>query len=258
MFMNKDFSDISGKVKENWNHYMCEFKKCFNDLKHKNTFYKQIPNLLTVFRVVGMIPVNVLFLTGNMIGGIVLLGILLLTDFFDGKIARKYGVDTKFGADLDAICDKIMTFGLIIPLIVECPLLIINLLLEASIATINVFGRLRGIDTRTLFSGKIKTWLLSVTLGLGYLTKFITDVHSLFVLFSLITVPSQVITTYDYIRYSFKEDKRINEDKFEEKIEMTNELTNEEKINELVKEKEFLLSSKKKVNNGIKVKKRNK
>lgn len=256
--MDKDFSEILDKVKENWNRYMNEFKNSFNDLKHKSTFYKQIPNLLTIFRVVGMIPVNIFFLTGNMILGILLLGILLLTDFFDGKIARKYGIATKFGADLDAVCDKIMTFGLIIPLIIECPLLIINLLLEASIATINVFGRLKGIDTKTLFNGKVKTWLLSLTLGLGYLAKFITDVHSLFVLFSLITIPSQVITTCDYVRYSFKEERKIKTEKNTDKVDINVELTKEEKINELVREKKFLMSMKQEVNNRVKVKKKNK
>ena len=254
--MSKDFNDISDKVKENWNNYVGEFKKCLNDLKNRETFYKQIPNLLTVFRVVGMIPFNILFLTGNMYAAIILLGVILLTDFFDGKIARKYGIATKFGADLDAICDKIMSFGLITPLIIESPLLIINLFLEISIASINFYRRIKGIDTKTLFSGKIKTWLLSITLGLGYLTKFITDVQSLFVLFSLVTIPAQVKTTCDYVKYSTLENKEKNEEFSNDEINTI--ITKEEQIEKMIREKEFLLSLNEKDNKNVKVKKRKK
>ena len=177
--MKNDFKKILATIKENWNYYMGEFKKCFEDLKHKDTFYKQIPNLLTASRAVGMIPVNILFLTGNMVSGMVLLGLLLSTD---GKIARKYGIVSKFGADLDAVCDKIMAIGLMLPLLFDMPLLIFNGLLEVIIASFNVMGRLEGIDTKTLFSGKVKTWFLSLTLALGYLAKFIPGCHILFAL----------------------------------------------------------------------------
>lgn len=241
--MKKDFKEILSTIKENWNNYMVEFKKCFEDLKHKETFYKQIPNLLTVSRAVGMIPVNILFLTGNMVPGMILLGLLLSTDFFDGKIARKYGIVSKFGADLDAVCDKIMAVGLMLPLLFDLPLLIFNGLLEVLIASFNVMGRLEGIDTKTLFSGKVKTWFLSLTLALGYLAKFIPGCKILFALSSLVTIPVQIETVLDYEKYinNAKKEQQEKETSEEEKID--NVVSNkQDKINELKKEKEFLLS----------------
>lgn len=256
--MKEEFDKILSKVKENWEHYKIEFKNCFNDLKSKDTFYKQIPNLLTASRAIGIIPVNILFLTGNMIPGMVLLGLLLSTDFIDGKIARKYGIVTKFGADLDAVCDKIMAIGLLIPLLFASPILIINLLLEVIISVINVSGRLKGIDTKTLFSGKVKTCFLSLTLGMGYLMKFIPTFYHAFILSSIITIPAQIKTILDYKKYVSAEEE-INEvinsqDRCNEPVLSDRE----QKIKDLQREKEFLLSTKNNVMDKPKVKKRKK
>lgn len=46
----------------------------------------------------------------------VLFIIASLTDFIDGKVARKYNMVTDFGKMLDAICDKILTNTLIVVL----------------------------------------------------------------------------------------------------------------------------------------------
>lgn len=251
--------ELLSTIKEKWNYYMEEFKNCFNDLKHKETFYKQIPNLLTASRAIGMIPVNILFLTGNMVPGIVLLGILLSTDFFDGKIARKYGIVSKFGADLDAICDKIMAIGLMIPLIFSSPILVLNILMEVIIASFNVMGRINGVDTKTLYSGKIKTWFLSLTLGLGYLAKFIPTCNPIFMLSSLVTIPIQIKTALDYKNYisNAKNMNSLNNDNDLEKNEY--KLSDRQKqINDLKREKEFLLSCKDKENKKEKIKKRKK
>ena len=257
--MKKDFKKILLMVKENWNNYMKEFKKCFEDLKHKETFYKQIPNLLTASRALGMIPVNILFLTGNMVPGIILLGILLSTDFFDGKIARKYGIESKFGADLDAVCDKIMAVGLMIPLMVTNPIIILSALLEVLIASFNVMGRLDGIDTKTLFSGKVKTWFLSLTLGLGYLAKFVSFFDIIYVMSSILTFVVQCETAVDYERNINAAKRKKELEEINRELDMEQELLNKQnKIKELQKEKEFLLSmnEEKKENNKVKIRKK--
>ena len=258
--MKKGNKEILSTIKEKWNYYMAEFKNCLNDLKHKETVYKQIPNLLTVSRPIGMIPVNILFFTGNMVPGIILLGILLSTDFFDGKIARKYGIVSKFGADLDAICDKIMALGLMIPLVFSTPLLIFNILLEVIIASLNVMGRITGVDMKTLFSGKVKTWFLSLTLGLGYLVKFIPACSPMLIVSSIATLIAQIKTGLDYQKYidTAKEMNILNNDNNEDKDIEYRLFDTKNQINELKREKEFLLSSKDKEKRKEKTKKRKK
>jgi len=49
----------------------------------------------------------------------VLFIIASLTDFIDGRVARKYNMVTDFGKMLDAICDKILTNTLIVVLACE-------------------------------------------------------------------------------------------------------------------------------------------
>ena len=49
----------------------------------------------------------------------ILFVIASLTDFIDGRIARKYNMVTDFGKMLDAICDKILTNTLIVVLACE-------------------------------------------------------------------------------------------------------------------------------------------
>ena len=69
------------------------------------------------------IPVYIVNGNINMDLKYVIAGVLFivasLTDFVDGRIARKYNMVTDFGKMLDAICDKILTNTLIVVLACE-------------------------------------------------------------------------------------------------------------------------------------------
>lgn len=76
-------------------------------LKEYFTGCLTIPNLLSLIRI-ALIPVfAVLFNDGNYIWAIVVLAISGLTDFFDGKIARKFNQISALGKLLDPIADKL-------------------------------------------------------------------------------------------------------------------------------------------------------
>jgi CDP-diacylglycerol--glycerol-3-phosphate 3-phosphatidyltransferase len=70
-----------------------------------------LPNKLTISRVI-MIPVFVLFFylhfTGHYFVALAVFAIASLTDFFDGRIARKYNLVTNLGKFLDPIADKVL------------------------------------------------------------------------------------------------------------------------------------------------------
>jgi CDP-diacylglycerol--glycerol-3-phosphate 3-phosphatidyltransferase len=70
-----------------------------------------LPNKLTISRVV-MIPIFVLFFylhfTGHYFVALAVFALASLTDFFDGRIARKYNLVTNLGKFLDPIADKIL------------------------------------------------------------------------------------------------------------------------------------------------------
>lgn len=232
--------------------YKDDFNNCKKDLKSIKTWYKQIPNLLTISRPIGMIPANILFFTGNVVPAVVLTGCLLLTDLFDGRLARKWNCQSKLGADLDAVGDKIMFLGMALPIVASNPLILINVVLEGAISYINVLGRLKGMDTKTVYSGKLKTWFLSLLLLMGYVTHFFNVPGIILDIIMAVTCVSQGITLSDYVNEykKMKQEKHnemlreyqsVMEKHDEEVIERDNNSLKEE----LIKEKEFLLSVKK-------------
>lgn len=76
-------------------------------LKEYFTGCLTIPNLLSLIRI-ALIPVfAVLFNDGNYIWAIIVLAVSGLTDFFDGKIARKFNQISALGKLLDPIADKL-------------------------------------------------------------------------------------------------------------------------------------------------------
>ena len=78
-----------------------------------------LPNKLTLFRVI-LIPFFLVFLMSDfwgMIGNWIALGIFVvasLTDFLDGKIARKYNLVTNFGKFMDPLADKLLVCSALI------------------------------------------------------------------------------------------------------------------------------------------------
>lgn len=75
-----------------------------------------LPNKLTVARIL-LVPVLIIVLMvwrteewAALVGAVIFLG-ASLTDLFDGKIARKYGLITDFGKFLDPLADKFMVIA---------------------------------------------------------------------------------------------------------------------------------------------------
>lgn len=73
-----------------------------------------IPNLLSMFRIVLIIPMIVFFLSQNYIGAVICVVISGLSDMFDGMIARRFNQISKLGKMLDPIADKLTLVAVII------------------------------------------------------------------------------------------------------------------------------------------------
>lgn len=73
-----------------------------------------IPNLLSMFRIVLIIPMIVFFLSQNYIGAVICIVISGLSDMFDGMIARRFNQISKLGKMLDPIADKLTLVAVII------------------------------------------------------------------------------------------------------------------------------------------------
>lgn len=147
--------------------FLKEFSVQVKSIK-KYGIKKQIPNILTFSRALAPFIIVPTILIGRIDIAVLELVIFAITDFLDGKLARKYNCVSKFGIKLDAFCDKIFALGLMIPAIIYFPILIVNLALEICISYVNVISEVKHNNPCSIMVGKIKTSFLSLTLFLAY------------------------------------------------------------------------------------------
>ena len=69
--------------------------------------YLRLANILTFSRLLLTLPFILCFRAKLMLPAAIVFGLAALTDYFDGKIARKQGI-TSFGSFLDSLVDKIL------------------------------------------------------------------------------------------------------------------------------------------------------
>lgn len=186
-----------------------DFKLQVRDIKNGN-IKRQIPNMLTFSRALSPFIIIPAMLLGEIKIAIGALIFFAITDFLDGKIARKYNYVSDFGVKLDAVCDKIFAMSLVIPAVFECYILLFNLILEIAISYTNLLSEAKGNHPRSTIIGKIKTTLLSITLILIYIPK--TDIKIIFVA-SIVTIICQVITLIKYISIDMDKDRKRKKNK---------------------------------------------
>lgn len=135
-----------------------------------NKIKQNIPNTITISRMISSVIAPILLITGNITGSISLYIYGAVSDFFDGLAARKLNAFTELGRQLDPLSDKIYALSLLTSsLVLGNYLMIIPLLLEGEIAATNIAAKNTNIKIETERVGKYKTWLLSISILLGVL-----------------------------------------------------------------------------------------
>lgn len=135
--------------------------------------YFSVPNIMGYFRIVLAAVYLILFknaLNGGtywyVIGVIVLSG---LTDFFDGKIARKFNMITEWGKMLDPIADKITLGVIILSLAFKYKILVVMsvfyIIKEGYMSVVGLVLMKRGHKTEgAMWYGKVCTFATYVIL----------------------------------------------------------------------------------------------
>ena len=139
---------------------------------------------------------------------IINIGLLFSTDAIDGFLARKFKVQTLYGSIMDTIADKTLSMILLIILINRMNIVSIMLILELAIAIINTISYIKGKRPESSILGKIKMWLISMTIMLGYLCHFDIINNSLVIAGTIITTTTQILVAVDYIKKTIKQKKR--------------------------------------------------
>ena len=164
---------------------------------------KIIPNILTLIRLI-VTPIAILLGINSHYKILAILCVMVaLTDFLDGKLARRWDVCSEFGAKLDTISDKALTIGLLIVLILKNNVFLYILIVELLIALINVIIFIRTHVTESLLIGKIKTWILYITLVLGIINIFFSKINILINCGIYLSLIFQTLTLFFYVRNYF-------------------------------------------------------
>ena len=120
-----------------------------------------LPNKLTMARIIMVPIVMALMLTGHNIWALIVFAIASITDFLDGFIARKYNLVSSFGKIMDPLADKLLAFGALICFIevgvvsVWAPMIIIAR--EFFVTSMRVVAVSKGKVIAASWWGKIKT-----------------------------------------------------------------------------------------------------
>lgn len=131
-----------------------------------------LPNKLTMFRVILIVPFVVLLLGGNagwfgenlLIPNMIALAVFIiasLTDMADGKIARKYNLITNFGKFMDPLADKLLVCSALIALVeldrIPSWVVIIIISREFIISGFRLVASDNGVVIAASYWGKFKT-----------------------------------------------------------------------------------------------------
>ncbi len=120
-----------------------------------------LPNQLTMARIIMVPVVMALMLMGYEIPALVVFAIASITDFLDGYIARKKNLVSSFGKIMDPLADKILSFGALVCFIqmgivsVWAPIIIIAR--EFFVTSMRVVAVSKGKVIAASWWGKIKT-----------------------------------------------------------------------------------------------------
>ena len=176
-----------------------------------------LPNKLTLFRVV-LIPFFVFFLLapyfegyGNYIAVAIFI-VASITDFLDGKIARKYNLVTNFGKFMDPLADKLLVCSALICLIqlelIPAWVVIIIIAREFIISGFRLVASDNGVVIAASYWGKFKTafqMLTVIVLILNIPNKVFTILGTALIYVSLALT---VISLIDYIAKNVLKDQK--------------------------------------------------
>ncbi|KAB2881139.1 CDP-diacylglycerol--glycerol-3-phosphate 3-phosphatidyltransferase [bacterium] len=150
---------------------------------------KSIPNILTVIRIL-MTPLFVICLLedGWQLYAVLIFGLASLTDWYDGYLARRYGITSDWGKFLDPLADKILVlsafFSFVYLGIVKLWMVMVIVMRDFIVTGLRSYNMRRGKPMITNLLAKTKTFtqmtmiiviLLFIALK-SLLTQFAMDV----------------------------------------------------------------------------------
>lgn len=206
---------------------------------------KNIPNILTIIRIVLSIPIiilmmlnsfsicysielnnnNIINIDWNSIIVLILFIIACITDWLDGYLSRKYNWISVFGKILDPIADKVIINSIFILFAIQtktnAAFVIAFIIRDIVVDAIRMYASSKNIVIAANFLGKLKTVLqmlaIIIMLILGCAINSVVSwwywsIQNLFVYFSLlISIVSGIVYIISFIKLNKSaKNKKIN------------------------------------------------
>ena len=201
--------------------------------KTAKTIDRNLPNKLTILRIL-LVPVFLVvlwlpMLTGGAVADFparlaaaILFAFCSVTDFVDGKLARKYGLVSNFGKFMDPLADKFLIIGALLGAIpvydrFELPLvicLIVIIFRELAVSSMRLVAKnAEGVVIAAAMPGKIKTFSQCIFVLLLLLEEYIFAFSAWMVACRPLTWACMAVmlffTVYSGIQYLFTYKKFI-------------------------------------------------
>lgn len=185
-----------------------------------------LPNKLTLFRVVLIVPFVVVLLGAqagwfpdSLVADIIALIIFVvasLTDLIDGKIARKYNLVTNFGKFMDPLADKLLVSAAMIALVemarIPAWIVIVIISREFIISGFRLVASDNGVVIAASYWGKFKTTFQMIMVCL-----MLVDLGDYFAWYGIITTVimwiALVLTVVSLVDYLWKNKGVLKETK---------------------------------------------
>ena len=171
-----------------------------------------LPNKLTIFRVILIVPFIILLLGGNtgLFGSfslysdyvaLVVFIIASLTDLLDGHIARKHNLITNFGKFMDPMADKLLVAAALIALVelnrIPSWVVIIIISREFIISGFRLIASDNGVVLAASYWGKFKTTFQMIMICL--MIANIPILHIITAVIMWVALALTVISLMDYL-----------------------------------------------------------
>jgi len=188
-----------------------------------------LPNKLTIFRVILIVPFVVILLGSyhgwglieGLFGGIleyvdyIALAIFVvasLTDLLDGKIARKYNLVTNFGKFMDPVADKLLVCAALICLVEigRIPAWVVTIIIsrEFIISGFRLIASDNGVVIAASYWGKFKTTFQMVMICL-----MLANIAQLSLLTDIVMWVALALTVISLVDYIWKNKQVMQETK---------------------------------------------
>ena len=167
-----------------------------------------LPNKLTMARMIAVPFFIAFFLLGNYPVALVLFIAASATDYLDGHIARSRNLVTNFGKIMDPLADKILVYSALCLFIetgtIKAWMLIIILAREFIVAGMRTVAASEGRVLAAGMSGKIKTVLQMIAVIVMMAGLWLTNVPAVLTVGYYIFLASLVMTVYSGCEYVYQ------------------------------------------------------